>query len=160
MAMMDCEFKLEPKESIELSNKLDEIKSKKKERFDVAQFMDYVIEKMADIDIYKENTITTLDDELEESKSNIKVDIFKDITDKMLRVYKAKNNDYGDSFSKVRKEYPQAICIRLSDKLERLKALENGNKQMVDESIKDTLLDMANYAILELIEMELEEIES
>lgn len=107
-----------------------------------------------------ENTITTLDEELEESKSDIKVDIFKDITDKMLDTYKRKNNDYGDSFSKVRKEYPNSICIRMSDKLERLKALNNGNEQLVkDESIKDTLMDMANYAILELIEMEMEEIE-
>ena len=105
-------------------------------------------------------TITTLDEELKKSKSDIKVDIFKDITNKMLDTYKRKNNDYGDSFSKVRKEYPQAICIRMSDKLERLKALNNGNEQLVkDESIKDTLMDMANYAILELIEMEMEEIE-
>ncbi|GAA0115264.1 nucleotide modification associated domain-containing protein [Clostridium senegalense] len=145
MAMMDCEFKLEPKESTELSKELNAIKSKKKERFDIDK-----------IDISK-NTITTLDEELKVSKSNIKVDIFKDITNKMLRVYKAKNNDYGDSFSKVRKEYPQAICIRLSDKLERLKTLMNGNKQMVDESIKDTLMDLANYCILEMIEMEIEE---
>ena len=58
----------------------------------------------------------------------------------------------------MRAEYPEAILIRLSDKLERLKALKSGKVQMVvDESVKDTLIDLANYAILELLEMEIEE---
>lgn len=101
-----------------------------------------------------ERTITELEEKSKE-------DIFEDITEKMLSTYKAKNSDYGDSFSKVRKEYPNSICIRLSDKLERLKALKNGNEQLVkDESIKDTLMDLANYCILELIEMEIEENEN
>lgn len=107
-------------------------------------------EKVAD----NERTITKLEEKSKE-------DIFEDITEKMLSTYKAKNSDYGDSFSKVRKEYPNSICIRLSDKLERLKALKNGNEQLVkDESIKDTLMDLANYCILELIEMEIEENEN
>ena len=41
--------------------------------------------------------------------------------------------------------------IRLMDKLERLKALYN-SPALVDESIEDTLLDLANYAIMEVVE--------
>lgn len=94
-------------------------------------------------DIFKEET----------SKSMEKADKFEEYTKKMADTYRRKNNDYGDSFTKVRNEYPQAICIRLMDKLERFKTLMSGNQQMVkDESIDDTLLDMANYCIMELVE--------
>ena len=67
--------------------------------------------------------------------------------------YKAKNADYGDSFAKVRAKFPNAILIRLNDKLERLERLYAGAVQQVkDESIDDTLLDLANYCIMELVE--------
>lgn len=52
-----------------------------------------------------------------------KITVHKGICDNLNSTYKAKNSDYGDSFSKVRQEYPEAICIRLMDKLERLKTL-------------------------------------
>lgn len=67
--------------------------------------------------------------------------------------YKAKNADYGDSFAMVRNKYPNAILIRLNDKLNRLETLMNGAQQHVnDESVDDTLLDLANYCIMELVE--------
>ena len=82
-----------------------------------------------------------------------KVELHQEICRKMTEMYKAKNADYGDSFAKLRKEYPVAICIRLQDKLNRLKTLIVGNQiQVQDESIEDTLLDIANYAIMELVE--------
>lgn len=76
--------------------------------------------------------------------------ICKELTD----LYNKKSNDYGDSFSKQFKEYGMlSSVIRLDDKLNRLKTLLN-NKQMVhDESVKDTLMDLANYSILTLMEM-------
>lgn len=84
--------------------------------------------------------------------------IHQSICDRLNDTYRRKNSDYGDSFAKLRAEYPESILIRLSDKLERLKALKSGKVQMVvDESVKDTLIDLANYAILELLEMEIEE---
>jgi hypothetical protein len=87
-----------------------------------------------------------------------KVEIHKEICDKLNNTYKAKNADYGDSFAKVRAEYPEAICIRLMDKLERLKTLMNGGQQQVkDESVEDTILDLVNYGIMELVERKYEE---
>ena len=46
-------------------------------------------------------------------------------------------------------------CIRLEDKLNRLKSLTVNNKaqQVNDESIEDTLLDLANYAIMAVMEL-------
>lgn len=72
-------------------------------------------------------------------------------------IYRAKNNDYGDAFAILRKEYPDAILYRLFDKYQRLKTLKEGATQQVkDESIRDTLLDMANYCILEVLEMDID----
>lgn len=86
-----------------------------------------------------------------------KIELHKQICGNMHNTYKAKNADYGDSFTKVRREYPEAICIRLMDKLERLKTLLKGAEQQVKgESIDDTLLDIANYAIMELTERKMQ----
>lgn len=78
------------------------------------------------------------------------------ICSRLTKIYRDKNSDYGDSFVKVREEFPNAILIRLSDKLNRLKTLYSSKEQMVrDESIIDTLLDLANYCIMEIIEIEM-----
>ena len=46
------------------------------------------------------------------------------------------------------------VCIRLADKYNRLTSLCGGKKQKVfDESINDTLMDVANYAIMAIIEL-------
>ena len=72
-------------------------------------------------------------------------------------LYARKNHDYGDSFAKSYREWGLAMpCIRLDDKLNRLKSLAKNPAQVRDESIRDTLIDLANYAIMTVIEMELE----
>jgi hypothetical protein len=81
---------------------------------------------------------------------------FKEITDNMLQLYKDKNEDYGDSFRKVREEYPHAIIIRLMDKLGRLKSLYKGEVNIKDEGIENVLIDMANYCVMEMVEREVE----
>lgn len=82
----------------------------------------------------------------------IKEDVHADICQMLHDTYKAKNADYGDSFATVREKYPNAILIRLNDKLNRLETLMNGAQQHVqDESVDDTLLDLANYCIMELV---------
>lgn len=87
--------------------------------------------------------------EFEDEKECIHWTICRDLHD----TYKAKNADYGDSFAQVREKYPNAILIRLNDKMNRLESLMNGAEQHVnDESVEDTLLDLANYCIMELVE--------
>lgn len=67
-----------------------------------------------------------------------------------------KNKDYGNSFSEQFKEYGLvSSCIRLEDKMRRLKKLTMSSEIYVkDESIRDTLLDMAGYAILTINELD------
>ena len=78
------------------------------------------------------------------------------ICDEINELYAKKNHDYGDSFAQsFREEGMAMVRIRLGDKFNRLKALTRGGEQKVaDESIRDTLIDLANYAILTVLEME------
>lgn len=70
-------------------------------------------------------------------------------------IYARKNHDYGDSFGKGYAEYGIVMAvIRLEDKLNRLKSLIKAESLVKDESINDTLMDLANYAIMTVIERE------
>lgn len=83
-----------------------------------------------------------------------KVDKHAQICKSLNELYARKNSDYGDSFGKSFNEYGLTMaCIRLEDKLNRIKALSKQEAQVSDESITDTLMDLANYAIMTLIEM-------
>lgn len=83
-----------------------------------------------------------------------RVEIFEELTAKAADTYRRKNADYGDSFVKVRQKYPNSVLVRLNDKLNRLEVLMGKSRRakVKDESIEDTLLDLANYALLELTE--------
>ena len=58
-----------------------------------------------------------------ERENDVKECIHWTICREMHDTYKAKNADYGDSFAIVREKYPNAILIRLNDKLNRLETL-------------------------------------
>jgi hypothetical protein len=80
----------------------------------------------------------------------------KSICNELNALYARKNADYGDSFHKTFLEEGMAMArIRLSDKLERFKRLTKSNEQHVqDESVRDTLIDLANYAIMTVMELD------
>jgi len=83
-----------------------------------------------------------------------KTQLHKNICNYLTETYESKNKDYGDSFSKQFQEYGLiSSAIRLEDKLSRFKNLIKNEAQVKDESIEDTLLDMANYAILTVMEL-------
>ena len=79
---------------------------------------------------------------------------FKDVLDKMYEIYEKKNADYGDSFSTTYAEFGlTSAAVRINDKNERFKKLIKQEAQVKDESIEDTLLDLANYSVLTLMEL-------
>ena len=84
------------------------------------------------------------------------VQSFMDITTNMAKTYAAKNHDYGNSFEQsLDEEGLAASRIRMGDKWNRYKTLsKTENMEVKDESIKDTLLDMANYAIMTVMWMD------
>lgn len=85
-----------------------------------------------------------------------KIEKHQQICDELNALYEKKNHDYGDSFHISFVEEGMAMArIRLGDKLNRFKTLSRNTKQEVnDESIRDTLIDLANYAIMTILEME------
>lgn len=88
--------------------------------------------------------------------STSKVEHHARICEEINKFYERKNHDYGDSFHQTFTEEGMAMArIRLGDKLSRFKTLSRGGVQKVnDESIRDTLIDLANYAIMTVLEME------
>lgn len=77
---------------------------------------------------------------------------FINITNSLTKIYQAKNQDYGNSFEKSLYKFGLvASIIRLSDKMNRIESLSQTKARVKDESIEDTLLDLANYAIMTVI---------
>ena len=85
-----------------------------------------------------------------------KVQMHREICEEINDLYARKNHDYGDSFHQTFVEEGMAMArIRLGDKVNRFKTLSRSGEQKVDdESIRDTLIDLANYAIMTVLEME------
>lgn len=77
---------------------------------------------------------------------------FKDYTNHLAEILQEKNQAYGDSFTKSVDKYGlPVIGVRLSDKYNRIEHLiTNHELKENDESLQDTLLDMAGYSILAL----------
>ena len=77
---------------------------------------------------------------------------FKLYTDKLAATLQEKNQAYGDSFTEsVDKFGKTVIAVRLSDKFNRIcNLIKRGELKENDESLEDTLLDTAGYAILAL----------
>lgn len=77
---------------------------------------------------------------------------FMDITTDMVKTYAAKNHDYGNSFEQSLDKFGLlAAIVRMGDKMNRIEALSKKEIEVKDESIKDTLLDLASYSIMTLM---------
>ena len=82
-------------------------------------------------------------------------DAFRDITNGMYDTFKAKNHDYGNSFAELFKECGMTYAYgHMAEKLKRVKSLMSDEAKVNGESIRDSLLDLANYAILTIMELD------
>lgn len=82
------------------------------------------------------------------------IEHFDDIVSKMREIYIAKNSDYGSSFDKGMNRFGwKSFLTRVYDKFNRVDELTStgNNPKVVDEKLEDTLMDLANYAILGII---------
>ncbi len=78
-----------------------------------------------------------------------------EICEQLNRIYRDKNHDYGDSFGETFKKLGIISAVtRITDKVNRLQILCTKENKVKDESIIDTLKDLANYAIMTLIELD------
>ena len=73
----------------------------------------------------------------------------------MNKVFTSKRQDYGQTSTEtVEKFGPISMYIRMYDKMGRLENLMvKGQTDHVGEAIEDTLLDLANYAVITILEM-------
>lgn len=118
----------------------------------------------------KEYSVTRIDDlkrafsqqELEErellpafSGKNVVVseETLREKTEEIIQLLLRKNTDYGNAWEK---HGVAGVLVRISDKALRLKNLEGKEALVVDEGIRDTLRDIAGYALLGLLKKDSE----
>lgn len=72
-----------------------------------------------------------------------------DICAEVHETWVSKNHDYGDSFAISCQEFGLvAGIVRMSDKWNRIKTLMKNEAKVADESMRDSLLDLAGYALM------------
>jgi hypothetical protein len=78
-----------------------------------------------------------------------RVQQMKEIQQKGLELFERKNKDYGDAFAKFGLV---GVLVRIEDKIQRAISISNSGIVLVDdEGLKDTLLDLHNYAAMALM---------
>ena len=86
---------------------------------------------------------------------------FEDITHDMVELFSRKQADYGpknigmgeivvDTDNKVKRSL-LALSVRINDKVQRLLNLTMNNREPNNESLEDTFIDIANYAVMSII---------
>lgn len=94
--------------------------------------------------------------------NDLYIDVHKKLLDDMHDLYIKKNADYGNSVHDTYEKYGLvSFLVRMEDKLNRVRNLNKDNvkisdAKVQDEKIEDTLMDLANYAILAIMELKRE----
>ena len=89
-----------------------------------------------------------MSDPSSESKVD-RVEQLKEIQGRALELFKKKNADYGDAFAEFG---IIGVLMRIQDKISRALSISKSGVNLVDdESIKDTLIDLHNYAAMGLM---------
>ena len=115
------------------------------------------IEEFGFTDKIPDNILNNTQDKTPDDISdNSQLKMHKDICDGIHNTYIQKNRAYGNSFSDTYEKLGIISAVtRITDKYNRLVNLSmNPDIDNGDESIKDTLLDMANYCIMTVMEIE------
>tara|TARA_B100000424_G_scaffold189451_1_gene147381 strand:+ start:2162 stop:2437 length:276 start_codon:yes stop_codon:yes gene_type:complete len=69
-----------------------------------------------------------------------------------FELFKKKNQDYGDAFAKYG---VIGVLMRIEDKIQRSMSItKNGVNLIEDEKIRDTLIDLHNYAAMAIMLMD------
>jgi hypothetical protein len=74
------------------------------------------------------------------------------VQNEALELFKKKNTDYGDAFA----DYGTVgVIVRMGDKIQRLVSVSNRGVSLVNtESLRDTLIDLHNYAAMAIMLMD------
>ena len=78
-----------------------------------------------------------------------RVEQMKKIQAEALELFTKKNADYGDAFAKYGMI---GVLMRIEDKIQRSLSITNKGVNLVDdEGLRDTLIDLHNYAAMALM---------
>jgi hypothetical protein len=78
--------------------------------------------------------------------SEIRINQMKKVQEESLNLFTKKNTDYGDAFATYG---TVGVIVRMGDKIQRLVSVSNKGVTLVDsESLRDTLIDLHNYAAM------------
>ena len=83
--------------------------------------------------------------------------IYQTIINNLEDTYKRKNSDYGNSVGDTYEKFGDiSFLTRITDKYNRILSLADKGKcgEVKDEALEDTILDLANYCLLWLVERE------
>ena len=104
------------------------------------------------------------DEMLELSENNImevnnmnRLGIYQYILSNLEDTYKKKNSDYGNSVADTYEKFGDiSFLTRITDKYNRILSLVDKGEcgEVKDEALEDTILDLANYCLLWLVERE------
>lgn len=83
---------------------------------------------------------------------NYRVQQLSAIQKEGLELFTKKNQDYGDAFAMYG---PIGVLVRIGDKIQRLQSITNKGINLIeDEKIRDTLIDLHNYAAMAIMLMD------
>ena len=81
-----------------------------------------------------------------------RVEQLKAIQEEGLELFKRKNADYGDAFATYG---TVGVLVRVGDKIQRLQSITNKGITLIDdEGLRDTLIDLHNYAAMAIMTMD------
>ena len=79
----------------------------------------------------------------------------KNLCNDLHDLYQKKNADYGNSFADIYAEVGMPYAYgHMAEKLRRIRSLMNQPANVKGESMRDSLVDLANYAILTIVELD------
>jgi len=85
---------------------------------------------------------------------NMNAKLHQELIDYLHELYITKNADYGNSVHDTYEKYGlTSFLVRMEDKMNRARTLSQKEAKVNDEKIEDTLFDLANYAILAIMEL-------
>ena len=102
-----------------------------------------------DIEVNAKETLQETSDKVKEPVENEFMEEYKKIVTETMELCVKKNKDYGSSVEDTYEKFGDiSYLVRITDKYNRICSLLNGEGEIKDESIDDTIRDMANYSFL------------
>lgn len=83
------------------------------------------------------------------------LELFNSYTKLLMETFAKKRRDYGPTTTETFEKFgPVSMLVRMHDKLGRLDNLLGGENTPHYESAEDTLVDLANYCLITLLEIQ------